>query len=182
MPGQRTLSRLVLIALLALAGLALGAPATPPAWAAPAQPGPAGGHLEVELGRLLQSAAGAVLRRDLGYLSALLEPQAEVTVRGLGLERRTVGRQRVRQLYGPELDQAGGLSSLEVGPPVVEPLGPGKARVMARFVAYVSPEAMTGLAIPTQPMPLPGQMAGLVVHRGGHWFFQSLTVLLPGAQ
>ena len=158
-----------LVLLLALAGTSLAAPA-----AAPAPPSPA----DAEIAALLQGAAAALARKDINHLAALLADKAEVEVRGLNLDRRTVGRARVRQLYGPELASAES-PTVEFRGVRVRAQGMG-ARLEAGLVAWVVPELPGGMGQWQQQVPVPGRLSAILEKQGQRWVFQRLLLVFPG--
>lgn len=167
---------LCLLLLLGLAAPALAAP-SPRA----AAPSPSAAPAEAEVNALLRGAAAALARKDLGHLAGLLDHQAEVEVRGLGLDRRIVGRQRLRALYGPELAraQSPGVEFREVR---VRPQG-SRASLEALLTAWVTPQLPEGVDLgPWQPqrVPVPGRLSGMLVRQGPRWVFQRLLLVFPG--
>ena len=164
-----------LLLLLALATPVLAAPA------ASAAPAPSTSQAEAEITSLLRGAVLALGKKDMGYLTSLLDPQAEVEVRGMGLNSRTVGRQRLRQLYGPELARAQA-PRVEVRGVQVQPQG-NRARLEASLLAFVTPEmpeGMESLGQFAQEVPVPGRLSALLEKQGRYWVFQRLLLVFPG--
>ncbi|MBI4799242.1 MAG: nuclear transport factor 2 family protein [Desulfarculus sp.] len=163
--------------LLTLAVPALAAPA--PKAAPAAAPSPA--QAEAEITALLQGATGALARKDMHHLTSLLDNQAEVEVRGLGLNRRTVGRQRVRALYGPEL-AAAEAPRVDFRGVQVQAQGT-RARVEALLTAYVVPQLPEGLDLELlrqQRVPVPGRLSAILERQGSRWVFQRMLLVFPG--
>jgi hypothetical protein len=161
--------------LLALAGGLL------PATALAAAPSSAATLAEAEVETLLYQAVAALARKDLGHLTGLLDERAEVEVRGLNLNRHTVGRQRVRALYGPELARAQ-KPRVEVRSLQVRASG-SRARLEASLLAYVipeMPEGMEGLGLFQEPLPVPGRLSALLEKQGRRWVFLKMLLVFPG--
>ncbi len=154
--------------LLALAAPALAAPAV----ASPAQ---------AEVESVLRQAGAALARKDLGRLTSLLDTHAVVEVRGLGLDRRTVGRQRLRALYGPQLALAQ-QPSVEFRDTRVRAQG-SRASLETALVAYVvpqMPEGMENLGLFQGPLPVPGRLSALLEKQGRRWVFLKMLLVFPG--
>ncbi|MBI5523264.1 MAG: nuclear transport factor 2 family protein [Desulfarculus sp.] len=155
--------------------------AAPAPRAAAQAPAPSAAQAEAEIAALLQGAAQALARKDMTYLTGLLDNQAEVEVRGLGLDRRTKGRQRLRALYGPELAaaQSPGVDFREVR---MRPQG-NRATLEALLTAWVTPQLPEGLELGLlrqQRVPVPGRLSAILERQGARWVFQRMVLIFPG--
>jgi hypothetical protein len=140
-----------------------------------------GPQTQTEVRALLDQAGAALTRKDVSHLTALLDHKAVVEVRGMGLNQRTVGRQRVRQLYGPQLARAPE-PRVEFSDVRVRAAG-ARANLEAALVAYVVPqlpEGMENLGLFQGAVPVPGRLSALLEKQGRHWVFLRALLVFPG--
>lgn len=107
--------------------------------------------------------------------------QAEVEVRGLGQNSRVVGRQSLRQLYGPDLLRAKP-PRMDLRDSQVRANG-ASARLEALVTAWVTPElpeGMEGLGQFTQEGQVPGRLSAILEKQERHWVFLKMLLVFPG--
>ncbi|MFH1036349.1 MAG: hypothetical protein V1806_17770 [Pseudomonadota bacterium] len=151
------------------------------AGALPARAASSPAQAQAEVEALLNQASAALARKDARHLTAMLDDKAVVEVRGMGLNQRTVGRQRARARYGPELVRAPE-PSVEFSDVRVRAAG-ARANLEAALVAYVvpqMPQGMENLGLFQGPVPVPGRLSALLEKQGRHWVFLRMLFVFPG--